>query len=322
MYLCIRMSTELDNGVKPYNHYGAYLKDKYAGQKVFKVIVDGDFTCPNRDGSKGYGGCTYCNVDSFTPDTARKIPSIREQVLNGIERARNSYGAEKFIIYFQPNTNTYAPTHLLKMMYDEALSIDPENTVGLSVGTRPDCLDFEKIALLESYTDRLHVDLEMGMESIHNDTLERINRGCSHDEFEAAMRMLEGTKLDLCVHTIFGFPWESEAMMLAYADEINKHPGIKFVKLHHLHIVEGSIMGVKFKKEPFKLFTIEEYTDFLSRFIPLLRPDIVIQRIFGIADKELLIAPNWGFPKSKIQSYIDKGLESRGCKQGSLYPVS
>src|SRR5690606_22759026 len=264
-------------------------------------------------------GCTYCNVDSFTPDTARKIPAIREQVESGIERARNSYGAEKFIIYFQPNTNTYAPTHLLKMMYDEALSIDPENTLGLSVGTRPDCIDFEKIALLESYTDRLDVDLEMGMESIYNETLTRINRGCSHDEFLGAMDLLKGTKLDLCVHTIFGFPWETEEMMLRYADEINRHPSIKFVKLHHLHIVEGSIMGVKYKREPFKLFSIDEYTDFLTRFIPLLRPDIIIQRIFGIADKDLLIAPNWGFPKSRIQTYIDKGLESRGIKQGSLY---
>lgn len=313
------MGTQLDNGVKPYNHYGAYLKEKYDGQRVFKVIVDGNFTCPNRDGSKGYGGCTYCNVDSFTPDTARKIPSIREQVENGIERARNSYGAEKFIIYFQPNTNTYAPTHLLKMMYDEALSICPEHTLGLSVGTRPDCLDFEKIALLESYTDRLDVDLEMGMESIYNDTLERINRGCSHDEFISTMKMLENTSLDLCVHTIFGFPWETEEMMLRYADEINKQAKIKFVKLHHLHIVEGSIMGVKYKREPFHLFSLEEYTEFLSKFIPLLRPDIIIQRVFGIADKELLIAPNWGFPKSGIQTKIDKGLEERGVKQGSAY---
>lgn len=317
--LCLIMGTLLDSGIKPYNHYGAYLREKYNGQKVFKVIVDGNFTCPNRDGSKGYGGCTYCNVDSFTPDTARKIPSIREQVENGIQRAKNSYGAEKFVIYFQPNTNTYAPTHLLKMMYDEALSICPEDTVGLSVGTRPDCLDFEKIALLESYTDRYDVDLEMGMESIYNDTLVRINRGCLHDEFVAIMQQLQGSKLDLCVHTIFGFPWETEEMMLAYADEINRHPGIKFVKLHHLHIVEGSIMGVKYKKEPFKLFSIEEYTDFLAKFIPRLRPDIVIQRVFGIADKELLIAPNWGMPKSKIQTYIDKGLEERGVKQGTAY---
>lgn len=313
------MGTLLDNGIKPYNHYGAYLKQKYNGQKVFKVIVDGNFTCPNRDGSKGYGGCTYCNVDSFTPDTARKIPSIREQVESGIERARNSYGAEKFIIYFQPNTNTYAPTHLLKMMYDEALSIDPENTLGLSVGTRPDCLDFEKIALLESYTDRYDVDLEMGMESIYNDTLERINRGCSHDEFVQAMDMLKDTPLELCVHTIFGFPWESEEMMLKYADEINRFPQIKFVKLHHLHIVEGSIMGVKYKREPFELFSMEGYTEFLAKFIPRLRSDLIIQRIFGIADKELLIAPNWGFPKSGIQTYIDKGLEARQVVQGSLF---
>ncbi|MDF2518624.1 MAG: family radical protein [Sphingobacterium sp.] len=313
------MGTLLDNGIKPYNHYGAYLKQKYNGQKVFKVIVDGNFTCPNRDGSKGYGGCTYCNVDSFTPDTARKIPSIREQVESGIERARNSYGAEKFIIYFQPNTNTYAPTHLLKMMYDEALSIDPENTLGLSVGTRPDCLDFEKIALLESYTDRYDVDLEMGMESIYNDTLDKINRGCSHDEFVKTMDMLKDTPLELCVHTIFGFPWETEEMMLKYADEINRFPQIKFVKLHHLHIVEGSIMGVKYKREPFELFSMEGYTDFLSKFIPRLRSDLIIQRIFGIADKELLIAPNWGLPKSGIQTYIDKGLEARKVVQGSLF---
>jgi radical SAM protein (TIGR01212 family) len=315
------MGTALDNGIKPYNHYGAYLREKYNGQKVFKVIVDGNFTCPNRDGSKGYGGCTYCNVDSFTPDTARKIPSIREQVENGIERARNNYGAEKFIIYFQPNTNTYAPTHLLKMMYDEALSIDTENVLGLSVGTRPDCLDLEKIALLESYTDRYDVDLEMGMESIHNETLELINRGCSHDEFITAMKMLENTKLELCVHTIFGFPWETEEMMLQYADEINRHTQIKFVKLHHLHIVEGSIMGVKYKRDPFKLFSMEEYTEFLAKFIPLLRSDIIIQRVFGIADQDLLIAPNWGLKKSGIQSYIDKGLEARGIQQGSLYTI-
>ena len=153
------MATLLDSGVKPYNHYGAYLKKKYHDKRVFKIIVDGNFTCPNRDGSKGFGGCSYCNVDSFTPDSARKLPTIREQVEQGIERAVNGYRAEKFVIYFQPNTNTYAPVHYLKAMYDEALSIAPEHVVGLSVGTRPDCIDFEKIALLESYSDRYDVDL-------------------------------------------------------------------------------------------------------------------------------------------------------------------
>lgn len=313
------MGTLLDTGQKPYKHYGAYLKQKYKGERVFKIIVDGNFTCPNRDGTKGYGGCTYCNVDSFTPDSARKLPTIREQVEQGIERAVNGYGAEKFIIYFQPNTNTYAPAHYLKAMYEEALSIVPEKVVGLSVGTRPDCIDFEKIALLESYTDQFDVDLEMGMESIYNDTLQRINRGCTHEELGKALSLVENSPLDICVHTIFGFPWETKEMMLAYAGEINRFPQIKFVKLHHLHIVEGSIMGVYYKRDPFPVFSLESYTDFLCEFIPLLRPDIVIQRLFGLADQDLLIAPKWGKGKSAIQTYIDKELERRGAVQGSRY---
>ena len=313
------MGTLLDIGQKPYNHYGAYLRAKYDGKRVFKIIVDGQFTCPNRDGSKGYGGCTYCNVDSFTPDSARKLPTIREQVEEGIQRAVNGYGADKFIIYFQPNTNTYAPVHYLKAMYDEALSVAPENVVGLSVGTRPDCIDFEKIALLESYTDRYDVDLEMGMESIYDETLSLINRGCTHRELETALGLVKGSPLDICVHTIFGFPWETHEMMLRYADEINRFPQIKFVKLHHLHIVEGSIMGVRYKREPFHVFSLEEYSDFLCKFIPLLRPDIVVQRLFGLADQELLIAPNWGKGKSAIQTHIDKELERRGAYQGSKY---
>ncbi len=318
------MGTPLDFGQKPYNHYGAYLKQKYNGKRVFKIIVDGGFTCPNRDGSKGYGGCSYCNVDSFTPELSRSTPNIREQIERGIDRAITGYAAEKFIIYFQPNTNTYAPAHYLKAMYDEAIqiaeSISPGNIVGLSVGTRPDCIDEEKIKLLESYLALgLDVDLEMGMESIYNDTLLRINRGCSHEELEHTLNLVDNSPLEVCVHTIFGFPWESKEMMLRYADEINRFPQIKFVKLHHLHIVEGSIMGVQYKREPFKVFTLEEYTDFLAEFIPLLRPDIIIQRLFGIADFDLLIAPNWGVKKSQIQTFIDKTLESRGVMQGSNY---
>jgi uncharacterized protein len=159
----------------------------------------------------------------------------------------------------------------------------------------------------------------MGMESIYNDTLLRINRGCMHEEFEQIMQLLEHSSLDICVHTIFGFPWESKEMMLRYADEINRFSKIKFVKLHHLHIVEGSIMGVHYKRQPFPLFTLEQYSDFLCEFIPLLRPDIVIQRLFGLADQDLLIAPNWGKGKSAIQTFIDRHLESNHIKQGSKF---
>lgn len=304
---------------KGYNNYGTFLREKYNGQKVYKVIVDAGFSCPNRDGSKGFGGCTYCNTDSFTPELSRKLPSITEQVLQGIERAKKNYKAERFIIYFQPNTNTYGAVDYLKKCYDEALAAAPDAIVGLSVGTRPDCLDAEKVTLLESYCDRWDVDVEMGMESIYDSTLQQINRGCSHQEFVDAVALFANSPIDLCVHTVFGFPGETNEMMAHYIHEINRFPQIKFVKFHHLHIVEGSILGVHYKRNPFPLFTLEEYTDLLCQLIPLLRPDIIIQRLFGISDWDLLIAPNWGLKKTLIQNYMDKEIANRNIIQGAAY---
>lgn len=304
---------------KGYNNYGTFLREKYNGQKVYKVIVDAGFSCPNRDGSKGFGGCTYCNTDSFTPELSRKLPSITEQVLQGIERAQRAYKAERFIIYFQPNTNTYGTVEYLKKCYDEALAVAPDVIVGLSVGTRPDCLDAEKVALLESYCDRWNVDVEMGMESIFDTTLQQINRGCSHQEFVDAVALFANSPIDLCIHTVFGFPGETNEMMLQYIHEINRFPQIKFVKFHHLHILEGSILGVHYKRNPFPLFTLEEYTNLLCQLIPLLRPDIIIQRLFGISDWDLLIAPNWGLKKTLIQNYMDKEIASRNIIQGAAY---
>ncbi|MGD7654655.1 MAG: TIGR01212 family radical SAM protein [Verrucomicrobiales bacterium] len=303
-----------------YNAYGPWLRRHYGGNRVFKVIVDAGFTCPNRDGKKGYGGCTYCNVDSFTPALPRSLDQIREQVLGSMKNARERYKADKFIIYFQPNTNTYAPVERLKALYDEALAVAPEDVVGLSVGTRPDCLDPEKIALLESYTDRLDVDLELGMESIHEETLAQINRGCTHAELVELLDSLADSPLSLCLHTIFGFPWETRDMLLAHADELNRFPQVKFTKLHHLHIVKGSILAARYKKEPFHTLSLEEYTDLLCDLIPRLRPDLIIQRLFGVADQDLLIAPIWGLPKSAVQTHIDREIQRRGIVQGSAYP--
>ena len=189
----------------------------------------------------------------------------------------------------------------------------------VAVGTRADCLDSDKIALLESYTHHLMVDLEMGMESIHDETLAKLNRGCRHQDLVDMLYKLEQSPLNLCVHTVFGFPGETRDMMLAYAHEINRFPQIKFVKLHHLHIVSGSIMAAQYQRLPFKLFALDEYADFLCEFLPLLRPDIVVQRLFGISDLKLLIAPNWGLKKASIQSYIDQAILRRGIHQGSQY---
>jgi len=300
-----------------YRAYGPWLREKFNGQKVYKVIADAQFTCPNRDGTKGYGGCTYCNVDSFTPPLTRSLPGLVDQLQASMARAKGRFGAQRFIVYFQPNTNTYAPVDRLRELYDEALSANPEETVGLSVGTRPDCLDAEKIALLESYTDRLVVDLELGMESMYEDTLEKINRGCTHAELVTLLDSLRDSPLHVCVHVILGFPWETREQMLAYAEELNRHPAIEFVKLHHLHVVEGSIMGARYKKEAFPVFSLEEYTDFLADFLPRLRPDIVVQRLFGVAPMEYLIAPDWGMKKAAVQNYIDREMRRRGVVQGS-----
>ncbi len=301
-----------------YNAYGPWLRRKFGGMRVFKVIVDADFTCPNRDGTKGFGGCSYCNADSFTPSLPRSRPAIHDQVAQGIARARARYGAEKFIVYFQSNSNTHAPVGRLRELYDEALAVCPDDIVGLSVGTRPDCLDPEKTALLESYCDRLpQVDLELGMESIHDSTLESINRGCTHADLTTVIDSLSGSPLQLCLHTIFGFPGETRDMMLAYAREINRFPRVGFVKLHHLHVVRGSILAHRYRKDPFPLFSLEEYTDFLCGFLPLLRADIVIERLFGVADQDLLVAPHWNLPKSAVQTHLDREFARRGVVQGS-----
>lgn len=300
-----------------YRAYGRWLKQKYHGKQVYKVIADAGFTCPNRDGSKGYGGCSYCNVDSFTPSLTRSLPSIKEQLLASMARAKGRYKAEQFIVYFQPNTNTYAPVEQLEQLYREALEVNQDETVGLSVGTRPDCLDPAKISLLESFTDRYDVDLELGMESIHESTLAQINRGCSHQELVDQLDALKDSPLRVGVHMIFGFPWESQQQMLAYADEVNRHPAIRFVKLHHLHLVRGSILGTRYLKQPFPVFSLDQYTDFLADFLPRLRPDIVIQRLFGVADSKLLIAPDWKLPKAAVQNHIDRAMQARGIIQGS-----
>ncbi len=299
---------------KNYNYYGKYLKNKF-DSKVYKIVVDAGFTCPNRDGSKGYGGCTYCNVDSFTPSQVRAGGTILEQVERGMERAKSHYKAKKFIIYFQPNTNTYAPVETLQKHFDEALSVNSSEIVGLSVGTRPDCIDEEKIQLFKKYSENLNVCLEYGMESMNDETLLKINRGHLHEDFVKAMELTQGNGIDICVHTVFGFPSETEEQWLKVADELNKYE-IDFVKLHHLHIVKGSKMAWEFKNNPFPLFTLEGYTNFLCKFLPKLKPEIVVQRLFGISDWDELIAPNWGMKKTLIQNYIEKTLEKRNIFQG------
>lgn len=299
---------------KRYHSYGRYLKERF-GAKVFKVIVDAGFTCPNRDGSKGWGGCSYCNVDSFTPRVNREGGSARQQVLDGIERARAKYGAEKFMVYFQPNTNTYGDVDTLERIYAEAVDAAPGEVVGLTIGTRPDCIDREKLEMLKRRFGHLYVSIEYGLESLRDATLASINRGLTHAEFVAAVDLTAEFGFEVCAHTIFGLPGECEADWLALADELNRLP-IRFVKLHHLHVVKGSILAKRYREAPFELFTLEGYAAFLGKFLARLNPDIVVQRLFGVAEEEDLIAPDWGLKKSVIQREMERALRRDGVVQG------
>lgn len=300
---------------KRYHYYGRYLKDRF-GKKVFKVIVDAGFTCPNRDGSKGYGGCSYCNVDSFTPRDTKQGQSICDQVIDGIGRAKQNYGAEKFIVYFQPNTNTYSGVDTLERLYREAIEAAPDELVGLTIGTRPDCIDREKLAMIREQFGHLYVSIEYGMESVNDATLMRINRGASHQDFVDAVELTASYGFDVCAHTIFGLPGDAEEDWMRVADELNRLP-IRFAKLHHLHIVRGSILAKQYRESPFELFSLDSYTDFLCRFLPRLHPDIVIQRLFGISDLDELVAPDWGLRKTLIQRHIERSLSDRDVVQGS-----
>jgi hypothetical protein len=300
---------------KPYYSYAAYIRKKF-GERIQKVSIDAGFTCPNRDGTKGYGGCIYCNNDSFTPAYLKNIPDIRTQIENGKTFLKKRYGSRKFIAYFQAYSNTYADLTHLKKLYEEALS-DPE-IIGITLGTRPDCIDEQKIDYLSTLAKDYYVTIEYGLESIHNETLERINRLHTVEEFADAVKMTAGKGIHIGTHLILGLPGETREMMLAGADYLSSLP-VDYIKLHHLHIVEKTILAVQYKKNPFPLFSCQEYIEVASEFIRRTRPDIVFQRVVGETQPRNLIAPNWGIRADKVARLLEKFMLDRGYYQGELF---
>ncbi len=305
-------------GGSRYNGYGPFLRARF-GCRVYKVIVDAGFTCPNRDGTVAVGGCTYCNNDSFRPESVRRLSSVREQVAQGIEYLRRRYRAEKFIVYFQPFTNTHAPLDRLAPLYGQAL--DHPDVVGLSIGTRPDCVDEAKIAWFENLAQSCFLTLEYGLESIYDETLVRINRGHDYQCWLGAVERTRGRGIWLCTHLILGFPWESHEQILAMAGAISGH-GIDFLKLHHLHVVRHTAMGREYLARPFPLLGYQEYLDLLVSFLERLNPAIRIERLFGLAPEDQLLGPHWQKTKAEIQYDIERTLANRGTWQGRLYRSS
>ncbi len=280
---------------------------------VFKVNVDAGFTCPNRDGSVATGGCIYCNNDSFRPSACTSTASVHEQIANGIPYLRSRYGAEKFIVYFQPYTNTYASVDILERLYREAL--DNPGVVGLAIGTRPDCIDVEKIALLETLSRDRFILVEYGLQSVHDKTLRFINRGHDYACFKNALKLTTGRGIRIGAHVILGFPTETRTEMLDMADELSSLP-LDFLKIHQLQVVKKTALADLYARKPFPTFGYHEYIEMLCDFLGRLSPDIVLQRLFAAAPDEILIAPIWNKTRSELLRDLDELMEQRGSFQG------
>lgn len=298
--------------IRRYHSFGQYMKDIY-GQAVYKVNVDAGFTCPNRDGSIATGGCIYCNNDSFRPAACTSSASLGEQIEKGIPYLRSRYGAEKFIVYFQPFTNTYASVDILERLYCEALS--HPGVVGLAIGTRPDCVDEEKIALLDTLAKKAFILVEYGLQSIYDRTLEFINRGHDYACFKKSIAMTAGKGIHVGAHIILGFPTETRDQMLRMADELSHEP-IEFLKIHQLQVVKGTALADFYGSQPFQTFGYQEYIEMLADFLERLSPDIVLQRLFAAAPDEILVAPIWHKTRSQLLLDLDAFMEQRGSFQG------
>jgi hypothetical protein len=300
-----------------YNSFGSYVKKRF-GATVYKVNVDAGFTCPNRDGTLGTSGCIYCNNDSFKPNSCRPSLSVREQIINGIEYVKKRYKAEKFLVYFQPYTNTYAPVHELENLYEDALS--ETSVIGLAIGTRPDAVDEEKIALLESLAERYLIIVEYGMQSIYDRSLEFINRGHNYDAFGKALELTKNRGILIGAHIIVGFPTETREEMLSMADELSRLP-IDFLKIHQLQVIKDTPLEIIYKENPFHVFEYGEYIEFVVDFLERLSSRIVLQRLFATAPDSILIAPQWGKTRQEILRDIETRLEVRDTFQGKKLKV-
>ena len=296
-----------------YNAFGPYLKKRF-GVVVYKVNVDAGFTCPNRDGTLGMTGCIYCNNDSFRPSECKTEIPIREQIRNGIKYLSLRYKANKFLVYFQPYTNTYAPVEELERMYREALSVP--SVIGLAIGTRPDCVDEEKIGLLRELAKDHFILIEYGLQSIHDKSLRYICRGHDYRTFLDAVHMTKQKGIQIGAHIIAGFPTETGEEMLAMADELSTLP-LGFLKIHQLQIVKDTPLANQYLEKPFPTFEYAEYLDFLVDFIQRLSPHIVLQRLFAMAPDNILIAPRWEKTRQEIIRDINKRFVEKDALQGS-----
>jgi hypothetical protein len=306
---------------KRYNDFSSFIRRKF-NTRVQKVSIDAGFTCPNKDGTKGLGGCTYCNNNTFNPDYCKPIKPIKQQINEGIEFFSKKYKTQKYLAYFQAFTNTYAPLDDLRRMYEEAL--DHEDVIGLVVATRPDCIKDEVLDYLEELAAAGNfIKLEFGLESTKNETLDAINRCQTHEEAIDAFKRADGRGLHLGGHLILGLPGETKKDMLNHAKMVSQLP-INTLKIHHLQIVKHTMMAVQFKKTPemFTFMELDEYIDFVVDFVEKLKPEIIIERFFSESPASMLIHPKYGLKNFEVKHLVEKRLEERGAMQGRLFQIT
>lgn len=305
--------------------FNAYsnLFHKLYGRRVQKVSIDAGFTCPNRDGSRGTGGCTYCDNDAFNPSYCEPVKSVTQQIKEGILFHKWRYRrAVSYLAYFQSFTNTYASLEHLKDLYREAL--DYPGVIGLTIGTRPDCIDDEKLEYLKELSKNYYISIEYGIESCYDRTLKRINRGHSFREAAEAVEKTAAFGINTGAHFIFGLPGETTEDMLAEASVISSLP-LKTVKFHQLQIIRGTAMEVEYRNNPgdFHVFTLEEYLNFFIRFLELLRPSIVVERFTGEVPPRYKVNPGFGDKRTEqILTLVERRLEVLDTWQGRLYDQS
>lgn len=298
-----------------YNAYSGYLKSRFPW-KVYKLPLDAGFTCPNRDGRVASGGCTFCSNASFSPNSGGPVKSVREQVEEGIAVFRKRrFGGERFIAYFQAFTNTYAPPETLGRLYEEALSF-PE-VVGLAIGTRPDCLDEATLDLLDAIGKKTALFLEVGLQSSHDETLRRVNRGHSYGDFVEAVARIKERKIYLSTHLILGLPGEDRRMIFETVEKVSALP-IDAVKLTHLYIPHQAPLAGLFRRGGLPLFTLSDYLTLVCDVLERLPRHVVIERLMGELDGPDILAPLWGKHKGEILQMIEAEFGRRGTCQGIL----
>ncbi len=302
-----------------FNAYSEYFRRTF-GQRVQKLSIDAGFSCPNRDGTVGVGGCTYCNSEAFNPSYCQPNKSVTQQLNEGIEFHSKRYRrTDQYLAYFQPYSNTHAPLEHLQKLYEEALQTP--GVVGLVIGTRPDCVDEHKLDYLAKLSQQYYVIVEYGIESCYDKTLERINRGHSFADTVWALEETSKRGIKTGGHMIFGLPGESPEMMMAEAKILSGLP-LNTVKFHQLQIVKETIMATEFKEHPedFKLFELEEYLQHMVDFLAYLRPDIVIERVAGeVPPSFLLEPPRWKMRYDQVLQKLEKLMEEQDLWQGMNY---